>query len=170
MSPTPVKAFLSAFGFAHDDDESRRAREASRRWHVSAGMGLLSQVPKAAAPPKRASRGTRFAKWLWSRRRSNDPPGVTSKTSEAASSNASRSEEEEEGEEATSAVVVVTVATDLGAELSSLAATVRAAGLDFKVLGLGRTYGTRGGTKLALMEEWLFSPEFTATYLRRNGT
>ena len=54
--------------------------------------------------------------------------------------------------------------------VSALAATVRAAGLDFKVLGLGRTYGTRGGTKLALMEEWLFSPEFTATYLRRNGT
>ena len=45
-------------------------------------------------------------------------------------------------------MVVVTVATDERVELSSLKATVAAAGLELVVLGLGREYGSRGGTKL----------------------
>ena len=92
------RAHLRTFGFAHDDDKSRRAREESRRWHVSAGMGLS----EPATP--RENRGTRFAKWLWSRRRNNDS-GVASQTNEAVPSKAPRSED------ATSAVVVVTAAS-----------------------------------------------------------
>jgi len=56
-------------------------------------------------------------------------------------------------------VVVVTVATDEKPELDSLRRSVAASGLGhLVVLGKGRVYGTSGGTKLALMEEWLHAP------------
>jgi hypothetical protein len=56
-------------------------------------------------------------------------------------------------------VVVVTVATDEKPELDTLRRTVAASGLGaLVVLGKGRPYGTAGGTKLALMEEWLHAP------------
>jgi hypothetical protein len=54
---------------------------------------------------------------------------------------------------------VVTVATDEKPELDSLRRTLAASGLGaLVVLGKGRPYGTAGGTKLALMEEWLHAP------------
>ena len=61
-------------------------------------------------------------------------------------------------------VVVVTVATDEKPELESLRRSVAASGQgQLVVLGKGRLYGTSGGTKLALMEEWLHAPPVSSS-------
>jgi len=56
-------------------------------------------------------------------------------------------------------VFVVCVATDETPELEALRTSVRNNGYELVVLGLGAEYGSSGGTKLALMEDWLLSPD-----------
>ena len=162
-------AHQRTFGFAHGDTVSRRDRESRSAWHVTPGMGLALHHSRVLGDVVRRY-SQLFIEWQCIKQRSDrssalSPPNSGEELGSDGRSNSEVHSDKEEGTE----TVVVTVATDLGAELSSLRATVAAAGLDFVVLGLGREYGSRGGTKLLLMEEWLSPPEFTSKYLQKNG-